>query len=261
MTYFMYVDESGDPGIADPNAPPDRRPSAHYILSGLIIPITEWRNYLSAIVDIRRYIKRKYGIPVREELKGATLVNPRGNPYLRKLSRRQRVDIYQYIFDQMVSRMNRIKIINIYCDKEKYYYQNTQNTDLEFEAWKRLIQRFDNFLSKQEELCYGVVLADQTNEIKLRKILRKMRVFNPIPSRYGGYYYKPTERIVEDPIMRDSKHSFFIQLCDLVAHALYRKEHPKGAYRKYNVDRLFDKVCPLLLTEASRSDRLGIVRL
>lgn len=253
----MYVDESGDPGLLNPNLPAAQQPSVHYILSGLIIPITEWRNYLTAIVDIRRQIRQAYGIPMRMELKGSALINPRGNPYLRRIKRAQRVAIYIDVFRQMVSRMPQAWIVNVYANKQSLRYSSSQGSDLEQRAWEFLIQRFHNFLIRQETPSYGIIYADETNEIKLRKLLRRMRVYNPMPSLYGGYYYAPIVQIVEDPVMRNSQHSYFIQLCDLIAHSLYRKKHP--THRRFNVDRLFDILQPLLLTQASRSDPQGIV--
>jgi hypothetical protein len=107
----------------------------------------------------------------------------------------------------------------------------------------------------------GIIFADETNEVKIRRILRKMRVYKPVPSLYCGYYHNPIRQVVEDPVIRQSQHSYFIQVADLIAHALYRKEHRKGSYRRFNVDRLFDTIRPLLLSEASRSDPEGIVRL
>ena len=44
--YFMYVDESGDSGSYTPGMPD--QPSSHFILMGVIIRASEWRNYLSA---------------------------------------------------------------------------------------------------------------------------------------------------------------------------------------------------------------------
>ncbi|MGL4612084.1 MAG: DUF3800 domain-containing protein [Trueperaceae bacterium] len=65
--YFMYVDESGDLGLLDPSKPLNMQPSQHYILTGCIIPAEEWRNYLAAIVEIRKRIKNQFGLPVRTE--------------------------------------------------------------------------------------------------------------------------------------------------------------------------------------------------
>ncbi|MEN2981223.1 MAG: DUF3800 domain-containing protein [Thermus sp.] len=260
MTYLMYVDESGDPGFQDPSLSSAQGPSVHYILSGLIVSAADWRNCLSVLVDIRRNIKRMHKIPMRVELKGSTLINPRGNSYMRRLNRRRRIGVYSYIFDEFVVRMPSARIINVYADKQRLRYRCSAN-DLERTAWLFLIQRFDNFLFKQNTPSYGLICADQTNEAKVRRLLRQMRVFNPVPiaSSAGGCHHIPVTRVMEDPIIRDSTDSYFIQFCDLVAHSLYRKMHPKGSYRRYGVEKLFDKLDPILLKSASRSNSQGIV--
>lgn len=87
-----------------------------------------------------------------------------------------------------------------------------------------------------------------------------MRVYNPVPSYYGSPYNAPTDSILEDLMQRNSKHSFFIQTVDIIAHLLYRQEHPKGSLKKYGLEKLFGTLEPLFLKEASRTDKLGIVR-
>ena len=91
--YFLYVDESGDPGAYDPNQAGGA--TRHYILSGLIVPVVQWRNYLSSLVEIRRYIKQQYGIGMRVELKGATIIHPRGDPLYAGLTRHRRAALYR----------------------------------------------------------------------------------------------------------------------------------------------------------------------
>jgi hypothetical protein len=62
--YFMYVDESGDPGAYDITKPVGKRASKHYIVSGLAIPADEWRSYLTAYYNFRRFVKGAYGLPI-----------------------------------------------------------------------------------------------------------------------------------------------------------------------------------------------------
>jgi len=75
--YFLYVDESGDPGPLAPG----RQNSPHYIVTGIAVPALDWRNLLTVTVDIRRQLKIGYGLPVRAELHGAEFFRPEKPPY------------------------------------------------------------------------------------------------------------------------------------------------------------------------------------
>ena len=97
-------------------------------------------------------------------------------------------------------------------------------------------------------------------ESLIRNTLRKMRVYNPIPSHFGPYYDSPIKNIIEDAFNRDSKHSYFIQTVDVIAQILYRREYPKSSLKKYNLDKYFDKLEPILLKEAAKNDEFGVVR-
>jgi hypothetical protein len=260
-TYFMYVDESGDPGSLDPSQPDGQQPSGHYILSGLILPVHRWNDYLRLLADHRRSVNRDFGYPVRTELKGSELINPRGNIKLKTLTRYRRVDLYKQALSLAANDLDEAKLLSIHVNKRNPKYGSTSSTrDLEGWAWECFVQRYETFLRVNGN-SQGIIFADDTNEVKIRRIVRRMRHINYIPSRYGGSRSIPLAHVIEDPVMRDSRQSYFIQIADLAAHALYRKLYPKGSYRRYNVDKLFDLLEPILLHEASRSDPQGIVHL
>lgn len=78
--------------------------------------------------------------------------------------------------------------------------------------------------------------------------------YNPIPSKYGlwldtGEAYKniPIDRILEDPLFKDSEQSYFIQLVDFCAYALLRRERPIHSKTKYGLDKAFDILSPILV--------------
>ncbi|HDS74014.1 MAG TPA: DUF3800 domain-containing protein [Firmicutes bacterium] len=259
--YLMYVDESGDPGILDESCDATAQPSIHYILTGLIVADVDWKEYLSALVEIRRNLRRVYGYPIRDELKGSELINPRDNEALRTLNRQKRTELYYDFLNSMTLRLNRARVLNVHVNKaQPKYHATTDSSNIEEWAWKCFIQRFENFLKKDGSQT-GIIFADDTNEVKIRRLLRTMRHYNPIPRKYGNTYSAPVANIIEDPVMRDSKQSYFVQVSDMIAHSLYRKLYPKGGYRRYNVDRLFDLVDPVLLKQASVTDSQGIVHL
>jgi hypothetical protein len=260
----MYVDESGDPGLWAPGTPVHLRPSPHYILTGVIIPAPLWQTCLTVMVDVKRTLRQSYGLRVRDELHGAELIHPRGNQAYKRIGgRKRRVSLYTYVLREVAAQMPQTKIVNVHLNKANPYYASSTapGADPEERAWEWLIQRFSNHLTRDCDGDLGMILADETNEIKVRRVVRKIRVHNQVGSMYGGSYSVSVRNIVEDPVMRNSQHSYFVQIADLVSHALYRQLYPKGSYRKYNIDRLFDLVDPLLLKAANRKDPQGIVHL
>ena len=95
----------------------------------------------------------------------------------------------------------------------------------------------------------------------LRNLLRKMRVYNPVQSRYSTKAYNARiTKVIEDIVHRQSSTSYFIQTVDIIAYLLKNKEYPKGGAKKYNLDLLFDLLDPILLKTASVKDAQGIVR-
>ena len=126
-------------------------------------------------------------------------------------------------------------------------------------SWSRLLQRFDTFLKKVGN-DKGIVVADDTDSLKLMSLQRKMRLYNPTPSHYTGTYNAPIDSIIEDIFSRSSHHSYFLQSVDVVAHTLYRMEYPKGSLKKFGLEHQFKKLEPILLKQASKNYEFGIVR-
>jgi hypothetical protein len=260
--YFMYVDESGDPGPYDLTKPAHLRATRHYIVSGFIIPAEEWRNYLTYFLDVRRYIKKKYGLPVRVELHGSELIRPKKSEAIKNVGPRyKRIALYQDALGSLTQGMTRARFINVHLDKQKPVYASSSKRDIQDLVWNRLLQRYSTYLQKSCNGDTGLVFADETNEAKVRGLLRKMRVHNFVPSSIyiGESVSVPVVNIIEDPIMRNSTSSYFVQIADLVAHSLYRKLYPKTSLNKHNIDKLFDRVDPLLCKAASRYNPQGIV--
>jgi hypothetical protein len=252
--YFMYIDQSGDPGnlIIEKG----KENSKHYILAGLIVPVTDWNTCFERIKKLRRELKNLYGLPVREEIHANELIRIQKKKPYRKIVKRKRIALLKHFVSSIPNIFSKGKIVTICFEKDKISPIGFKN--YEEMAWNRLLQRYDNYL--KNEKMYGIVISDQTDERLVRGLLRKMKVFNPIPSKFGGSYQALTDSIVEDPFMRDSQHSYFIQVVDAIAYSLYRKEYPKGSLKKYNLQNLFKMLEPILLKEASSNDEYGVVR-
>lgn len=147
------------------------------------------------------------------------------------------------------------KVINICLEKKNY----DTPEQVQLTAWNRLVQRYDTYL-KKEGKDKGIIISDDTDGIRIMRLLRKMRIYNPVPSNYSSSRNIPTDNILEDLFQRSLHHSYFIQTVDVIAHLFYRKEHPKGSLKKFRLEKQFDKLEPILLKKAAKSDPHGIVR-
>lgn len=254
--YMMYVDESGDPGLC-------RSPTKIFVLSGLVLHELVWRSTLDSLFDFRRRMRHTFGLKLREEIHAAPFINSPGA--LSRISRNNRLSILRHYADHIAT-LPDISIINIVVDKAG----KPDDYEVHRHAWQALVQRFENTISyrnfpgpaAQDER--GIVFADGDQSGHLVRMMRKMRVFNPVPNQpqYGvGYRNLPMTKIIEDPNFRDSGESLLIQSVDLVAYLLFQKHYPNSYFRKRGARGYFDRLDPVLCKHASRYDRFGVVRL
>jgi hypothetical protein len=254
--YLMYVDESGDVGLTN-------SPSRYFVLTGLVIHELRWRDMLDQLVAFRRQMRSKYGLHLRDELHAAALITSPGA--LSRIKRYDRLAIVREFADEL-AQIADINVINIVVDKRG----KSAGFDVFEWAWKSLIQRFENttshrnFRGPQNSDERGIILPDNTDGQKLQRLLRKMRHYNPIPNQaaFGsGYRNLRLQTIIEDPWLKDSAHSYFIQAADLCAYLLYQHLEPNTYMRKKAGYNYFQRLDPILCKVASSTDPLGIVRL
>ena len=253
--YLMYVDESGDPGIAN-------SPTRYFALSGLVIHELRWRNFLDQTIAFRRRVKAQYGLGVRDEIHAAEFVG-RGRNL--KVPRHKRLAILRNFCDEL-AQMPFLSVTNVIVDKQG----KPAGFDVFSIAWKTLFQRFENTLTNKNFPApsnpddRGLVFCDNTDGGKLTRIMRTMGAYNPIPnqSQFGmGYRNLPIQSVIEDPNLRDSQHSHFIQAADLCVYMLQQKYRPNSYIRRKSGHGYFNRLQPILNTKASAKNGFGIVEL
>lgn len=254
--YLMYVDESGDTGLAG-------SPTRYFVLSGLVLHEICWRPVLDTLVAFRRDLRHKYGLKLRKEIHAAALINSPGP--LVMIKRHDRLAMVREFANTMAA-LGGISIINVVVDKQG----KTRNYDVFEAAWRALIQRFENtiancnFRGPANPSERGLILCDHTDDRKLMRLLRELHQYNPVPNqpKYGsGYRNLPLQYVVEDPSYRDSRHSYFVQMADLAAFLLYQRLAPSSYMRKKQGQNYFVRLKPVLCLAASNQDPEGIVRL
>jgi uncharacterized protein DUF3800 len=131
-----------------------------------------------------------------------------------------------------------------------------------------IFERLMNRINKNMERSgsNAIIIHDEGKDYT--GLVRRMCVYNPIQSQYGvwgdGSVYKniPLNHILEDIVFRNSADSYFIQLADFCAFALFRCEHPLASRMKYGLETAFDELHGICIPQCFRADprKLGIIR-
>lgn len=235
--YFMYVDESGDPGRYNGSNTP------HFILSGLIIPEEDWYPAVARITTFREEVKQRTGLLKREKIHSAELIRPSRTAAYKQIAKTARIQILRDFVQAMPAFFPNARILNVCFDKQ----QLAQHNEYLLPAWQLLLTAYEVLLAQQQ--TRGLVMADATDANALRGLLREFRSASP-----------PLQFLVEDVFHCSSQHSYFVQAADAITYFLFRQEYPKGSTRKFNLGNLFQTLEPLLLKEAAPVDSQGIIR-
>jgi len=249
----MYVDESGDTGIVN-------SPTRHFALSSLVVHELRWQAALDQLIEFRRRMRETFGLKMREEIHASGMINKPGD--LVRISRNDRLTILRALLDEM-TRLPDINIINVILDKHPTY-----TSDEVFDrAWQLLIQRFENTLSHRNfpgpanTEDRGLIICDET-DARLNRLLRRMRRYNPIPNQQSfgsGYRDLRLKYIIEDPVHRDSRHTYFLQAVDTSAFFLYQALAPSAFIKKKGARKYLLRLEPVLCKFATSTNRYGVV--
>jgi|GEM_PF-390021 len=226
--YYLYVDESGDPGLVN-------SPGRYFVLTGLVIHETRWRIILDDLIAFRRRLRTDFGLKLREEIHAAAFVQE-SNP-LPGTSKRVKLYILRQCIDWLASRTD-VHVITVVVDK-----QNKPANYKVFEyAWDTIIQRFENTIQNKNfpggfADQRGMIVPDRTDVKKLTGLLRKMRRFNTIPSQQQYAQYVPyrnlvLQNVIEDPFYKDSVNSLITQMVDVVAYFARQQFEPNTKVKK-----------------------------
>ena len=225
--YLAYIDESGDSGTHN-------SPSNHFVLSAIVFHESYWLDFLNDLIVFRKGLKAKYGLLLKEEIHAAEFIN--GRPKLRNgADRFQRFMILRECLDFLNSKTN-ISIVTLRYHKSVLRV----NTDVFTEAWTYFIQRIENTLGyKNFPGAFpnekGILIPDNSDIARLNKIARKMRRYNPVNNIAAigqGTRMLPMKHVIKDPIFRDSKHSYFHQMVDVVVYFARQAYEPNNYIKK-----------------------------
>lgn len=257
---IAYYDETGDDGYPAYSSP-------FFVLSALYLHYLNWQPIFETIREFRRNLKNSFGLPVRTEMHTRPfLLNKK--PYRSlALSDNDRITIVN-LFCDLIGSLD-LKIINVVIVKPRIKSSKYQVLST---ALKYSIQRIENDLNParnpQEKF---MIITDPGRVGKMRKISRRIQRINFIPSKFGlSSYRREIKSLIEDPLPKDSKESYFIQLADVVSFIVYlHAVESTGIGQISNrlakllpptqVARWMEKLKDSFNLQASQKNRYGIV--
>ena len=189
--------------------------------------------------------------------------NGKPGPLVR-INRNDRLTILRAFLDE-ITHLPDVNLINVVSDKRPI----DTSDDVFDRSWRALIQRFEdtlshhNFPGPANPDERGLIICDETDQ-RLNRLLRKMRRYNPVPHRtsFGsGYRDLRLQYIIEDPVHRDSKSTYFLQAVDTTAFFLYQELAPSSFIRRRGAKKYFRRLLPVLCTVATKDNRYGVVHL
>lgn len=257
---IVYYDESGDDGFPQYSSP-------LFCLTAVYMHYLSWKENYEAILDFRRKLKSDFNFPVKTEMHTKYFLLDK-NPYREfKISGEDKKQIIN-LYCQLISRLD-IKVINAVMVKDKLKRSNFDVLDT---ALTYSIQRIENDLnSGNNPDDRFMIITDPGRVGKMRKTTRRIQRINFIPSRFSTLQYrKEIKYLIEDPLPKDSKESYFIQISDLISYIVYLY-----SILHFDIDELpnrlktftvfedikewLNQLKPVFNVKAARSNEYGIV--
>lgn len=238
--HLIYVDDSGDESV--------------YGYAGVAVPEDRFRSVLTEIKTFRRALRESDGIFINKELHAWKLVSGRGRLGSKTVTKGRRCQVFR----EALSLVGELEGVRVFLGfgprKQRLLLLN------------RLINRINRTMQKWGSRA--MLIFDEGEEKAYTRLVRKMGVYNPIPSKYGlwmpeGMPYRnmPVEQIIEDPSFRRSEQSYLIQMADLCGYALLQHERPTQRGLKYGLNTTIQLIETVIVRETNPSDPLGVVRI
>lgn len=257
---IVYFDESGDDGFPSYSSP-------LFGLTSIYMHYLSWKENYEAVLDFRKRLKAEFNFPVKIELHTKYFLLDK-HPYKElKIKNDDKKEIIS-LFCHLISKLD-LKVINVVIIKERLTNPKFEVLDT---ALTYSIQRIENDLeSSSNPKNRFMIITDPGRVGKMRKTTRKIQRINFIPSKYSTINYrKEIKYLIEDPLPKDSKQSYFIQISDLISYLVTLfsiknfdiAELPnrlKG-YTDYSEIKNWLKILkPVFNLKATRSNEYGIV--
>ncbi|WP_446009264.1 DUF3800 domain-containing protein [Candidatus Electrothrix sp.] len=211
-TCVLYVDESGD--IRKHNVPLKNGQTPIFTLTGLALPLEEWRNIDRELLYLKRNffeaeISKSNKRAESYEVKGNTLCSPRN-----KSSRRNHIYIIKLC--EMVGRYDgKLFCVSVVKDPEK----PTPPTSIYTFSLQYMSERFNTFISEHRSFDKGIIIADSTKRFDNDVAKSHMSFI------FGAENGKQLQHIYEAPLFADSQLTAGLQIVDNLSSLVFTNHY------------------------------------
>lgn len=249
VTLMAYVDETGDTG-----APILTGASSCFALGCILLDLDRWSEVHDLMVDFRRRIRSSYGIPMRQEIKANYLIRNNGGLRSINLSPAKRQNVYREHLGMLQTAQ--VQAFAVVTDKAKTRTVGKQCFEM---TWEMLLQRFALQCTRENKTI--MISHDNGENDAVRRQVRKARRYLTAGQMEGGGSHTlKADGILDDPVPRDSQHSYFVQLADLVAYAGWRTYMaPSAGVAQVVPSSMWEAIGPATRTLVNRQKLNGSV--
>jgi len=207
--HLVYYDESGDDGFPTYASP-------LFVLSAVYCPALDWRENFDFLANSKRQMAKDFNFPTKLEIHTRELLLNK-KPYAPlRLTGAERTEIVRR-FCQVAAQLS---LRSISTAVVKPWVKNTSFPVLD-RALSYSVNRIETDLRGATANRF-LLITDDGRVAKMRSTTRRMQKINYVPSKLdGSAYQRDIRHLIEDPLPKDSKESYFIQLADLLAFLFY----------------------------------------
>ena len=249
---LYYIDESEGPTC--------------YVRSALGVDAERWNDLFADIQEWTRELQKRYGIPPDRELHACDLLAGRGmlarnGGTNERLAPSQGAEVFMdglRRIEDAASSIGGVEGINVCIRKPDVKAYEQVSLD-------RLLNRIN--ASVKAAGRHAFLIFDEGKERMITRAYRRLRIFNPVPSRYERWEEGertrniPVENVIGGPAFRSSDGDHLLQMADLIAHALLKQEEePVSRVENLGIGDAFSILDKALNRRASRHDPQGVVR-
>lgn len=222
---IAYCDESGEGGV--------------HVLATVIVQDTEWLATLDAWTDYRRWLRDEFGLPIVKgrgrrkpvEVHATDLVGGNGDWRGLRLGRDARMRAFR-VGLRLIGRHTKVFAVAWDPTRRMQESYRPYHEKPALDVWRTTLERLVTFSRVSAENQHVMAITDAGYGELYRRAFRKMRRHHRVGSMVGGTLTSNAPMFVDDPVVRDSKESAFVQMADLCAYAALRELRPRPPAEK-----------------------------